>query len=369
MKKPAQLSAFDASQTAFWIRFERELTSRWEKLEHETEMDMIRNPSSKKHSLLNRFFDDAQEQMAGAIHTYFPKMLQVATTGRQHIGHQSPLAWTQVQVWTEICNFLGMDEQFEGTSAPREDSRVLRTALRISTDFGSETSPRSLLPAWVEARWALMREFGLGPDTELSEADTEPLSLVNTKKWAKWREDRIYTRLEKQIDDEKFDGIIEAGKAGISVVDRLVPEKKIKCDLSERDSLAMQPATAEHGSVTAEPHPPVYENVPGDLGEWAERYLPELKRFVSRVRTGDTLDVLRIPFRSLFAEVIDRLPLWKQKRLFDDACGRRLSVPDLMAALAEVKYMAASTLIDHRKQYRRKSGTSRTLRSVVPRTK
>jgi hypothetical protein len=130
-----------------------------------------------------------------------------------------------------------------------------------------------------------------------------------------------------------------------------------------RVTLAMQPATAEHGKVTAEPDQPVVEQQPGDLGAWAESYLPELRHFASRVRAGDTLDVLRIPFRSLFAEVIDLLPPWKQRRLFEDARGRHLNVPDLMAALAEVKHMAASTLIDHRKQYRRKSGKSRTPRS------
>jgi hypothetical protein len=250
MKKPAQLSAFDASEAAFWIRFERELTSRWEKLEHKTEMDMIRNPSSKKYSLLIRFFDDAQEQLAGAIHTYFPKMLEVATTGRQHIGNQAPLAWTQAHVWTEICNFLGMDEQFEHTSAPREDSRVWRTALRISTDAGNETHSQSLLPAWVEPRRAVIRQFGR--DAELSEADTEPLSFANTEKWVKWREDLMYTRLEKQIDNDKLDGIIEAGEAGISVLDPLgVDSPKTNPKAPERGALRTSPTIAKRSDKTS----------------------------------------------------------------------------------------------------------------------
>lgn len=136
-----------------------------------------------------------------------------------------------------------------------------------------------------------------------------------------------------------------------------------------RVSVAMQSATAEHGKVTAEPDQSVYENVPGDLGEWAERYLPELRRFATHLRAGETLDILKNTFKSLFAEVIDRLPAWQQKRLFDDARGRRLTVPDLMVSLAEVKQMAAATLSDHRKQYRRRSGTARSSRSVMPSTK
>ncbi|MGC1646691.1 MAG: hypothetical protein WA741_12740 [Candidatus Sulfotelmatobacter sp.] len=136
-----------------------------------------------------------------------------------------------------------------------------------------------------------------------------------------------------------------------------------------RISLAMQPATAEHGKVTAEPDQPVSENVPGDLGEWAERYLPELQRFASCVRAGNTLDVLRVEFESLFAEVIDCLPEYRQKRFFQDARGRRLKVADLMEPLAEVKHLSAATLMDHRKQYRHKSGTARLRRSVVLSTK
>jgi hypothetical protein len=146
-------------------------------------------------------------------------MLRVATTGHQQMGSQSPLAWTQAQALTEVCNFLGMDETFDYAMAPRQDSRVWRTALRISTDAGNETHLQSLLPAWVESGWALIRQFGT--DAELSEADTQLLSLADTERWVKFREDRIYTRLEKQIDDDKLDGIIEAGEAGISVFDPL----------------------------------------------------------------------------------------------------------------------------------------------------
>jgi hypothetical protein len=57
MNHHAQLGAVHATLAAFWIRFERELNSRWEKLEHEAAMRVIGSPSgSEKHSLLEGFF-------------------------------------------------------------------------------------------------------------------------------------------------------------------------------------------------------------------------------------------------------------------------------------------------------------------------
>ena len=341
---------------AFEDRFKLELTTLWQKLEDAAYSSIVAAPVAKKYKPFQKFFEDAEVLLADTIHQYFQRRLNIAIARRQHLGNVSPLDWTKSHMLKDVCAFLGVDENvddnFEWTSEPREDSRVLSNAERLTKIAElEETSPSTfLLPRWATAphpAWELSSPKGPSE----CDAKFEPEGLCETMQWVKMTEFLLGRKIALQIKKDHLDSCIDAGAPGKSV--NLILD------------VAMQPATVEHGNVTAEPDQPVSENVPGDLGEWAERYLPELQSFASRVRTGDTLDVLRIPFRSLFTEVIDRLPLWQQERLFEDARGRRLSVPDLMAALAEVKHMAASTLSDHRKKYRRKSGTSRTPRSAV----
>ncbi len=69
LTQPDQLSVFDAALVAFEIRFERELTSRWQKLEHEAIQRILSNPSGReKHVLLGKFFDNAKEELANTVH-------------------------------------------------------------------------------------------------------------------------------------------------------------------------------------------------------------------------------------------------------------------------------------------------------------
>ena len=343
---------------AFQDLFEWELTTRWRKLEDAAYSSIVAAPAAEKYKPFQKFFEDAEALLADTIREYFKRLLDIAIGRSQHLGNVSPLDWTKSHILKEVCEFLGMgekvDENFEWTSEPLDNSRVLSSAKRLTEIAGleGESPSKFLLPRWTTVphpAWALVSVEGrLACDAKF---EAERMPLGETVQWVKQTEFLLGRKIALQIKKDHLDSCIDAGAPGKSV--NLILD------------VAMQPATVEHGNVTAEPDQPVSENVPGDLGEWAERYLPELQSFASRVRTGDTLDVLRIPFRSLFTEVIDRLPLWQQERLFEDARGRRLSVPDLMAALAEVKHMAASTLSDHRKKYRRKSGTSRTPRSAV----
>jgi hypothetical protein len=104
------------------------------------------------------------------------------------------------------------------------------------------------------------------------------------------------------------------------------------------------------------------------LGRWAEERLPEFRLFVRLVRAGESPPNLRQRFPVLFAEVIDCLPQKRQDRLFNEARGGLMRVPDLMSALAEVKHLSASTLMDYRKQYRHETGTARP-RPIVPKSK
>jgi hypothetical protein len=112
---------------------------------------------------------------------------------------------------------------------------------------------------------------------------------------------------------------------------------------------------------------PSAPNVSAELGRWAEKYLPLLKDFAHHLRAGDPPKDLRFRFTSLFTEVIDPLSPVRQKSFFEKAGGRRLSVPDLLEVLADVKHISGARLADHRKEYRRITGTARPRRSAPQR--
>ena len=210
---------FHAALVAFLFRFEREMTSRWERLESEAVTAILGSASGqKKHSLFTHFFEDSRQQVAAGVHARFPSLLNVATSGRNCLKNQSPLAWTRAQIWIELCNFLGIDETFDHAAPPRADNRLLRTALHLSGE--GETPPNELsrtLPKWAETGWGLSRLLGLC-DAELAPRDKEPMSPAETLQWVKSQEFWMHRRLEKQIEDDMYDGIIAAGGAGVSVL-------------------------------------------------------------------------------------------------------------------------------------------------------
>jgi hypothetical protein len=218
MTNPEQIDTFDAATIAFEIRFERELTSCWERLESQASERVTSSPLAEKRALLNRFFRDVKEEIGRAVHEYFPKLLHVAITYRERIGNQSPLTWTQAQVMMQSYNFLDMEEKFNPTSPPRDQSLVLKSAARIAIGVGwlDEDVPANfVLPGWVQSRRGQLLTFGR------SRNDSGPLSRTETLEWVKDHEFWINKRLELQIDNESWDGLIEAGKNGVSVLETI----------------------------------------------------------------------------------------------------------------------------------------------------
>jgi len=221
LKPTARIDPFDAALFAFELRFEQDLNSHWDELEYEAQYEISATPSgSEKGSLLSRFFSDAGDRLANIIHLHFSKLMGVATASRGRFRNQSPLGWTSSQVRRNVYSFLAMEERVDPDSPQREDSRVLNTALRISTNAlpWDESSIPSRLPAWAGSQWSMRVAMSRSKKEDLSWADAEPLSLAETQEWAKFRECEIYRKIEKQIQSDGYDGVIEAGARGISVV-------------------------------------------------------------------------------------------------------------------------------------------------------
>jgi hypothetical protein len=240
MSSTEQLSPFDAALAAFVLRFEGELDSRWQHLESEAAVAIV-DPSENKRAVLYRFFDDAGEAIAEVVHEYFPRLLQVAATQRRHLGSASPLAWTKAQVLREVCTFLGFDEKFDHTSAPRDEGRLSVATIRIVLrgSWLDEAVPTDfVLPGWADSRRAVMLAFG--PPETAKEESLPPLSRAETLEWIKQREFWIRGRLERQIENDGWDGVIEAGRLDISVleafgaVNALQTEKQLTIGDSDR---------------------------------------------------------------------------------------------------------------------------------------
>jgi hypothetical protein len=227
MQLPVQTSPFHAAVVAFEIRFERELADRWQALESEAALAAVHAPPEKKRSILYGFFQNAEKEIGNVVHEYFPRLLQVAATQRQHLGNESPLAWTHAQVLRQVCDFLGVDEKFNHACPPREDSLLVLAAARIalSVDLLDEATPADfVLPCWVESRWALSSLVGraLCPGTEDDAESLPPLSRAETLEWIKGREFWISKKIERQIDNDSWDGMVEAGKSDVSILDAAI---------------------------------------------------------------------------------------------------------------------------------------------------
>jgi hypothetical protein len=208
---PKQLSQLHEALDAFEKRFEDELIIRWPGLEDKAgEADW--GPSEKR-SALDRFFKDAEKVIGTVVHERFPKLLQVATAQRKHLGNQSPIAWTKAQVLRQVCNFLGVDEKFDHTSAPRDDSRLVAAAAQIALGVGwpDEIPADFVLPGWLGLRWAWRQAVGDPRLTAEDDAESlTPLSRAETLEWIKHKEFSIYRKLERQIEKDSQDGIIAA---------------------------------------------------------------------------------------------------------------------------------------------------------------
>jgi len=226
-----QLNAFDAAVTAFEIRLAIELSDRWEKLESDAGSAAILAPFDEKRSALDGFFENAEKEVSSVVHEYFPRLLQVATVHRQHLGNKSPLAWTESLVLKKVCDFLGVDEKFDHTSPSRDGSRLLVAAVYIALGigWGDEPIPADfVLPGWLSTDWLMRR--ALVPASFRSSADDAeslpPLSRAETIKWIKQREFWMSKRIERQIGNDSWDGIIDAGKSDVSVLDAFIAPKQ-----------------------------------------------------------------------------------------------------------------------------------------------
>lgn len=221
-KEHAQLNkAFDA----FEKRFEGVLIANWPGVEDRT--GTANWGPSEKRSALDRFFKDAENVIETAVHEYFPKLLQVAIAQRRHLGKQSPIAWTKAQVLKRVCAFLNIDEKFDRTSLPREDSRRLVAAvvqIALGVGWPDEIPADFVLPGWLGPQWA-WRRATCGPTTQDEAESLPPLSRAETIEWIKRKEHSMQRKLELQIEKNSQDGIIAA--AGTQTIGHLSVEQSI----------------------------------------------------------------------------------------------------------------------------------------------
>jgi hypothetical protein len=96
-----------------------------------------------------------------------------------------------------------------------------------------------------------------------------------------------------------------------------------------------------------------------ELGEWAEKRLPEGRNFARLLRAGSSPESLREQFSEFFSEVVDRWGDTKRQSRFEDAKLRLISTHDLMEWLADVKSLTEATLSTYRKEYRKQAGIQR----------
>jgi hypothetical protein len=234
------VSPFDAAVSAFEDRFEAGLTTRWRNLENKVAQGHNTPPGEIRHAL-NGFFEEAEKAIRSIVHEYFPKLLEVATAKRQYLGNESPLAWTKAQVLSQVCAFLRVDEKFDDTSAPRDDSRLVVATARIALGVGwldEEIPVDFVLPGWVGNEWAMRQAIGRNSPTTEDAISFPPLSRPDTLEWFKHREYSISRMLKQQIESDGLDGIIEAGKTDVSVLDAFVagpssPTREVNGDLQQ----------------------------------------------------------------------------------------------------------------------------------------
>jgi hypothetical protein len=224
MNEVDQLNVFHAALVAFEVRFEGHLITVWERHQWKIRSEIESSPVTDRYKIFKQFFEEAGGELSAVIHEYFPSLLQIATANRRHLEEKSPLDWTQDQIVAQVRNFLGFDETFDMTSDPRDDNRVLSSAASITT--GREwLEPSDLstfvLPLWTQTPHPMRMVFCFNSSEERSKYESrienESLSRAETIKWLKFRELLLLKEIERQIDNDSLDGIIEAGKNGICV--------------------------------------------------------------------------------------------------------------------------------------------------------
>src|SRR5271157_5506431 len=204
MSSENQLGNLDAALIAFQVRFEEELVGSWEELVSQAKMAVLHALPEDQLSGLHQLFKHIEQEIAKVVHKYFPKLLRVAIAQRTQIAPHSPLSWTETQILSQACRFLGMDQKIDPNTEPREDSRVLTTVAEIMTD--TECRPEEpisafLLPWWVDANASLLSRHGFRPP---SGERTETLSRADTVAWVRHKELVIWNQLQQGVRNEGF---------------------------------------------------------------------------------------------------------------------------------------------------------------------
>jgi len=221
MAEADQLERFHVAIAAFEIRFEQDLSEPWEKLQTEAYFAITGCSPGEKWRPFHRFFEDVGVEVSRVIHSYFPSLLQLAAANRQFLGEQLPIAWTKSQILRQVCGFLRFDEEFDEAVSPGPDSRILLSAESFTA--GAERLDRGqvgvafLLPKWTRVPHPI---YDLFPSTDAraryeAELETEELSRAETLEWATAREFWLRKSVERQIEKEELDGLIEAAKSTV----------------------------------------------------------------------------------------------------------------------------------------------------------
>jgi hypothetical protein len=241
------LSPFHAAQVAFEIRLEKVLTSAWEELECKVAKAAQGAPPEEKYYLLKGFFRDAENLIGNVVHKHFPTLLQVASAHPQCLDSQSPLSWTCAQIVRQVCRFLRIDEQFDSESPLKDDCRLWISTVRIASGGGwqpdDEIPSDFALPGWVQYQWEMMRALSpIWPPGKDDTASLPSLSPSETLKWVKGTEFWISKALERQIDSDSADAIIEAGKSHVSILDvHIAPkEQSVETDSTRRPAQPLE---------------------------------------------------------------------------------------------------------------------------------
>jgi hypothetical protein len=220
-----KISTFDDAVRGFEERLKRELTTRWLALEREASQDHGAPPGDLRRAL-DHFFKEAEKAIRSVVHEYFPKLLHVAAANPQNLGNISPLDWTTSEVLKQVCTFLGVDENFDYASQPRDDSKLVAAAAWIALGVGEldEVIPADfaadfVLPGWAGTEWLVREALRSKLYSENSHQSLPPLSRAETLEWFKQREWSISRRLKQQIENDSLDGTIEAGKTGVPILD------------------------------------------------------------------------------------------------------------------------------------------------------